>query len=211
MSSKYYGSSYDPRFRNSYMSQEAWAVTDPIFATPLSRRPCQPDMGSLLIAHTLQRAVVMPPPGQEGPRTFLVTALGHSISRVNPTKRVCGLDVHRPHSFVPVAGVFYCQGPPNLELVRHLAANIVDEVESSEAELVIFNGIWSGISQFLKAIQRLAATRHLIVADDFDPAIDGLAKFGPNPVQVMAVSQIPGKQGLIHVDSRLSDSFHATK
>jgi len=149
--------------------------------------------------------------GPSEPRTFLVTALGHSISRVNPTKRVCGLDVHRPDSFVPVAGVFYCQGPPNLELVRHLAANIVDEVESSEAELVIFNGIWSGISQFLKAIQRLAATRHLIVADEFDPAIDGLAKFGPNPVQVIAVSQILGKQGLIHVDFRLSDSFRATK
>jgi len=149
--------------------------------------------------------------GPSEPRTFLVTALGHSISRVNPTKRVCGLDVHRPDSFVPVAGVLYCQGPPNLELVRHLAANIVDEVESSEAELVIFNGIWSGISQFLKAIHRLAETRHLIVADDFDPAIDGLAKFGPKPVQVMAVSQIPGKQGLIHVDFRLSDSFRATK
>jgi hypothetical protein len=73
--------------------------------------------------------------------------------------------------------------------------------------LVIFNGIWSGISQFLKAIQRLAATRHVIVADDFDSAFDGLARVGPIPAQVMAVSQIPGKQGLIHVDFRPSDLF----
>jgi hypothetical protein len=129
------------------------------------------------------------------------------ITRVKPTSRVCGLDIHRPDSFVPVAGVYYCQRPPNLELAQHLAAHIMAEVEISKAELVIFNGIWSGISQFLKAIQRLAVTRHLIVADDFDTAFDGLARVGPNPVQVMAVSQISGKQGLIHVDFRPPNSF----
>jgi hypothetical protein len=61
MSSKYYGSSYDPRFRNSYMSQIAWVVASPIFETPLSHRPGPPDMGALLTAHTPQRLVVMPP------------------------------------------------------------------------------------------------------------------------------------------------------
>jgi hypothetical protein len=112
--------------------------------------------------------------GPSEPRTFLVTALGHSITLVEPTKRDCGLDIHRPDSFVPVVGVFYCQNPPNLELARHLAASFMDQVESSESELVILNGIWSGISQYLKAIQRLAATRHLIVTDNLDPAFDGL-------------------------------------
>ena len=146
--------------------------------------------------------------GPREPRTFLVTALGHSITRVKPTMRVCGLDIHHPGSFVPVAGVYYCQRPPNLDLAQHLAAHIMAEVEGSKAELVIFNGIWSGISHFFKAIQRLAATRHLIVADDFDPAFDRLAALvGPNPVQVMAVSQIPGKQGLIHVAFRPPDPF----
>jgi len=149
--------------------------------------------------------------GPSEPRTFLVTALGHSITRVEPTRRVCGLDIHRPDSFVPVAGVFYCHTPPNLELARQLAAQIIDQVESSETELVILNGIWSGISQFLKAIQRLATTRHLIVGDDFDPAFDGLTRVGPNPVQVVAVSPIPGKQGLIHVDFRPSVLFRGKK
>ena len=109
------------------------------------------------------------------------------------------------------AGTISFSVPPNLELAQHLAAHIMAEVEVSKAELVIFNGIWSGISQFLKAIQRLAATRHLIVADDFDTAFDGLARVGPNPVQVMAVSQIPGKQGLIHVDFRPPDPFRAAR
>jgi len=149
--------------------------------------------------------------GAPEPRTFLVTALGHSITRVKPTRRVCGLDIHRPDSFVPVAGVFYCQRPPNLELARHLSVRIIAEVEISKAELVIFNGIWSGISQFLKAIQRLATTRHLIVADNLDPCFDEIARVGPNPVQVMAVSQIPGKQGLIHVDFRPPDPFRAAR
>ena len=88
MSSKYYGSSYDPRFRNSYMSQEAWAVTGPIFATPLSRRPCQPDMGALLIAHTPQRAVVLPPPGQEGLVNSRTKSKGHPASATAPTESV---------------------------------------------------------------------------------------------------------------------------
>jgi len=60
-SSKYKGLSYDPSLRNSYMSHVDWAVTGPIFETPLSRRPGQPDIGALLTAHTPQRAVVMPP------------------------------------------------------------------------------------------------------------------------------------------------------
>ena len=60
-SSKYYGSSYDPRFRHSYMSLEAWVVTSPILETPLSRRPGPPDTGALLTSHTPQRSVVMPP------------------------------------------------------------------------------------------------------------------------------------------------------
>ena len=57
MSSDYYGSFYDPRFRHSYMSQKAWTVTGPIFETPLSVLPCHPDMGALLITHMPQEAV----------------------------------------------------------------------------------------------------------------------------------------------------------
>jgi hypothetical protein len=101
--------------------------------------------------------------------------------------------------------------PTNCPVQRYIAAHIMAEVDVSKAELVIFNGIWSGISHFLKAIQRLAATRHLIVADDFDTAFDQIARVGPIPAQVMAVSQIPGKQGLIHVDFRPPDPFRAAR
>lgn len=60
-SSKYYGSSYDPRFRHSYMSQEVLVIAGRSFETPLSRRPGPPDTGALLTSHTPQRSVVMPP------------------------------------------------------------------------------------------------------------------------------------------------------
>src|SRR5208283_2028548 len=43
-SSKYYGSCDDPRFRNSYMSQEDRAVTGSSLETPLSYRPHEPDI-----------------------------------------------------------------------------------------------------------------------------------------------------------------------
>jgi hypothetical protein len=158
-----------------------------------------------------QRAGLTIVVGPSEPRTFLVTAMGHAITQVEPTRRVCGLDVHRPDTFVPVAGVCYCQHPPNLEQTRQLVARIMEDVEGSKAKLVIFNGIWSGMSQFSKAIQRLAATRHLIVADNFDPALEESMRVGPNPVLVMAVSQIQGKQGLIHVDFRQSDPSRATR
>ena len=144
-------------------------------------------------------------------RQVAVTAMGHAVTRVEPTRRVRGLDAHRPDSFVPVAGMFYCQHPPNLEQVRQLVAQAMADVEGSKAELVIFNGVWSGLSQLPKVIQRLAVTRLLIVADDFDPAFDELLRLGSNSVQVMAVSQIQGNPDLIHVDFRPSDLFRATR
>jgi len=48
----------------------------------------------------------------------------------------------------------------------------MEQIDGSKAELVIFNGLWSAISKLPKVIQRLVATRHLIVAEDFDAAFD---------------------------------------
>jgi len=84
-------------------------------------------------------------------------------------------------------------------------------IDGSKAELIVFNGVWSAISRLPKAIQGLAGTRHLIVADDFDPAFDALVRVSPNRVEVMAVSRLQGKQGLIHVEFRPPDSFRAKK
>lgn len=145
--------------------------------------------------------------GPSEPRTFLVTAMGHSITRVEATGRVCGLDIHRPDSFVPVAGVNYCQNPPDSEQARPLAALALEDVESSTAELVIFNGIGIAISQFPTVIRRLATTRHLIVADDCGLASDEILRICPHPLAVLVVSKIQGKQSLIHVDVRASETL----
>jgi hypothetical protein len=138
--------------------------------------------------------------GPSEPRTFLVTALGHAITQAEPTRRACGLDANRPDTFVPVAGVFYCQYPPNPEQARQIVAQAMAHIEGSGSELVICNGVWSGLSQLPRAIKRLAATRHLLVADEFDPTLGDLMEATPSAIQVMVVSQIPGKQGLIHID-----------
>jgi hypothetical protein len=145
-----------------------------------------------------QRAGLTIVDGPAEPRTFLVTALGHSFARVDPQRMACGLDVHRPETFVPVAGVYYCQHPPNPAEARKLLVEIMDGFKDSKAGVVIFNGIWSGISQFPAVIRRLMTTRHVIVADCFGHDFSGISRIGLKPVQVLSVSLIPGKQALIH-------------
>jgi len=93
--------------------------------------------------------------GPSEPRSFLVTALGHSVTRLDPKTRVCGLDVHRPDTFVPVAGVCYCQNPPNSAQAVNLVTHSIKEAEVGGADLVIFNGVWPAISQHPHKIRGL--------------------------------------------------------
>jgi hypothetical protein len=150
---------------------------------------------NLLKALLLKRTGVTLVVGPAEPRTFLVTSLGHSIAQADASRSACGLDVHRPDTFVPVAGVFYCERPPKLEQARDLVALAMDDVEHSDAEFVIFNGV----SRYLTGITRLAANRHVVVADSYAPAPEQIASVCP---ELLLVSQIPGKQGLIRVDFR---------
>jgi hypothetical protein len=138
--------------------------------------------------------------GAEEPRTFLVTAMGHSISRVDPKRTALGLDVHRPRSFVPVAGVHYCQQPPNRDQVSRLAGAIMERCKASNAEVLILNGVWSGVSLLPALLRQLSATRHVIAADDFGASLDPVTRLGLRPVHVLKVSVIPGRQALIHVE-----------
>jgi hypothetical protein len=143
--------------------------------------------------------------GSAEPRTFLVTALGHSINRVHPARRACGLDVNKPENFVPVAGVYYCRQRPTLEQTRSLVQETLEKVNQSEADLVIFNGVSLGMSQYSNHLLRLATNRHLVVADNSSPAIYEIMKVGINPAYVITVSLVPGRQGLIHVDFRMPE------
>lgn len=145
-----------------------------------------------------QRAGLTIVDGPTEPRTFLVTAMGHSFSKVDPRRRACGLDVHRPETFVPVAGVYYCQHPPNPAQARKILVEIMDGFKDSKAEVVIFNGVWSGIVEFPTILRRLTTSQHVIVADCFGHDFSGISRLGLKPVHVLSVSLIPGKQALIH-------------
>jgi hypothetical protein len=140
--------------------------------------------------------------GPSEPRTFLVTAMGHFITRVESTTRACGLDAHKPDTFVPVAGVLYCHRPPTFEQAQELVAHIMEDVEGSDAEWIIFNGVCTALLQYRSTIRRLAASRQVIVAGDSVPVLKEIAKVCANPPLMMVVSQIQGKQGLIHVEFR---------
>jgi hypothetical protein len=88
----------------------------------------------------------------------------------------------------------------NRRLQRKILVEIMDGFKDSKAEVVIFNGIWLGISQFPTILQRLTRIRHVIVADSFGSTLTEIRRVGLNPIQVLSVSLIPGKQALIHVE-----------
>lgn len=83
------------------------------------------------------------------------------------------------------------------------------DIDDSDADFVILNGLSLGISQYPKLLLRLATNRHLIVADNFSPAILQIMKAGINPAYILTVSPIQGKQGLIRVDFRAPETLLA--
>jgi len=81
--------------------------------------------------------------------------------------------------------------------MRELVAFTVDDIEKNNARMVIFNGFLSGLVHFPQVVARLALDRHLIVADD---VVADCFERELKPIQIMVVSQIEGKQSLIHVE-----------
>lgn len=104
-------------------------------------------------------------------RTFLITAMGNSAGLA---VRACGLDTHKPDTFVPVHGVLYlCSPCSSAELgaiLRYVWASTVD----SEAQLLLFNGIWSTGREAQAKTVELAKDHNVLVADDFGDVIPRL-------------------------------------
>ena len=78
----------------------------------------------------------------------------------------------------------------------------MEEIEVSKAQLVILNGIWRDVLNPRMVVRHLAVTRHLVVADDSFPHLDEFSQDRTLQSEVMIVSQIQGKQGLIHIEFR---------
>ena len=114
-------------------------------------------------------------------QTFLLTAFGNSLGRLDPKHRCCGLDLYNPMEFTPVPGVHYAcerQGPGPM---GHLITEIWPQLRDSKAELFLLNGVLSMVPQMGPEIMRCSRSRHVILADDFP---SGFPAFQANVIRV---------------------------
>jgi DNA-binding XRE family transcriptional regulator len=100
-------------------------------------------------------------------RTFLITALGNSVTQLMPEKVVSGIDVHTPVDFVPVAGVCYLRKVSNSPQCSNSILQLWEEIKSRPTDMVLLNGVWNMIPEVRRRAVELAKERNIIVADEF--------------------------------------------
>ncbi|MCL5096141.1 MAG: hypothetical protein M1608_01130 [Candidatus Omnitrophica bacterium] len=84
----------------------------------------------------------------EGLRTYLVTALGHTCSMLEPERqRVCGIDAHKPDWFVPVDDVIYFHNCLDSKGIRECVNRIWPVISGMKSRLTILNGVWSAVRE----------------------------------------------------------------
>jgi hypothetical protein len=104
-------------------------------------------------------------------RTFLISAMGNSAGL---EVRACGLDMHKPDTFVPVNGVLYLCKPCSPAEIGPILRDVWPTIADSEAQLLLFNGIWSAGPDFRVKAGEMAKDRNVLIADNFDDAIPRL-------------------------------------
>lgn len=136
--------------------------------------------------------------GNDGLRTFLVTALGHTCCLLEPERRrVCGIDVHEPDWFVPVEDVIYLHNLLDPYRLRECLCRAWPGITEMKSRLTLLNGIWSIAQEADAEIIQLAARRHLVVADGFRFGLEELARRGIAPIHVLSVTE--EKEGRMRV------------
>ena len=130
-------------------------------------------------------------------RTFVMTAAGNSVAQLMVGRKICGFDVHRPDSFVPVPGFFYFQNPDNSMQIKQLIHGMWNEIENSPAKLVLLNGVWNTVPEIRGKIVACAKNRHVIVADQFDAGVPRRPNGRRLPCNIITVSSDANQR--IHV------------
>jgi hypothetical protein len=128
--------------------------------------------------------------GSDGLRTFVVTALGHSWRIHNPERLVVwGIDVHEPDWFVPVEGVVSLHNLLDPTSIRECVHRHWPTLTATAGQLVILNGIWSGVQGLEEQIVELGARSHVLVADDSRFKLESLARRAQAPTHILSISE----------------------
>lgn len=101
----------------------------------------------------------------EGLRTFLITALGHTSRMRESGRGVTGLDRNLPDWFVPVEGVLYLNVLLKTQAARPNILRAWSELETIARPIVLVNGILSLAPTLSTRVWQLARQCNVFVAD----------------------------------------------
>ncbi|HLH56495.1 MAG TPA: hypothetical protein VKY92_23110 [Verrucomicrobiae bacterium] len=119
--------------------------------------------------------------------------------------RACGLDAHKPDRFVPVNEVLYLRTSCDPAELGAILRDVWPTIADSEAQLVLFNGIWNaGPDARAKAVE-MAKHRNVLIADHFGDAIPPLRDCGGVNASLISVDWEEREGGRLRVSIQ-SDS-----
>jgi hypothetical protein len=102
--------------------------------------------------------------GTDYHRSFLIQAIGHSFAQAwGDAAAVAGIDVHEPRKWVPVDSVIYLKEPLPLEMARKNIAEVWPTIRSSQAPLILLNGIWALMPELRQDILELGLKHHVVL------------------------------------------------
>jgi len=138
--------------------------------------------------------------GTEFQRTFIITALGHSYSRVTTGRQTAaGMDLHEPRRWVPIEGVAYFREPlPAARLTRAIM-EAWPAVRSSKSKLLLLNGIWSAAPELRDEIMKEASRRHVIVTVPKIPDARVSQTNANTPIHVVTIGQNRENEQLMRI------------
>ena len=147
--------------------------------------------GDLLLLRNLLRhrqglTVITGP--DDGERTFVLTAIGHSYCQLFAHRRFPGgIDLHLPRRFVPVPAVKYLSETTGTNQVRKLTLDVWPKIATSKASLLLFNRVWSQVPAVRADLLRSARLKHVVLADEVAPDLQTI-KGGATPLLHVVVS-----------------------
>jgi hypothetical protein len=121
-------------------------------------------------------------------RAFLLAACGHWLIR-RAGSLPSGLDLHPSEALVPVRGLHYADKPLDPRGAKELTLRLWPKIVTSNAQLLLFNGVWSLVPELADVFLRLAATKQLIFAEQSPPAAANLRP--TSRLNVVTVSEGP--------------------
>lgn len=136
-------------------------------------------------------------------QTFLLTAFGHSARRLDVRhRRPAGLDLHEPHRFVPVEGVQYLRDSGSVDERASAVRAAWPGIRKSQSPLILLNRLGPFTREFRDDIISLAATKHVILADQHFALPSKRELPSIQPIHILSVSTTTEAAGWITVEIR---------